>query len=89
MSSSGRRRRRQGSTTAPQPKLRPAAAELRLYVVDDLSMAAPAARYRVSRKRVRAWLVEAGIPIRTKKESGRRRQLSLLLAAELCRELRR
>ena len=64
----------------------PTTAELRrLYVIDDLPMAALTAHYGVGHKQVRQWLIGAGIPIRTKQESGRRRQLTPPPTAELRR----
>lgn len=55
---------------------RPSAAELRrLYVTEDRSMPELTARFRVGTPRLRGWLVEAGIPIRSKADGGRPRQL--------------
>lgn len=55
---------------------RPGPATLRrLYVTEDRPLADLAHRYRVSRPTVRGWLDAAGIPIRTRSEGGRRRQL--------------
>ena len=65
---------------------RPEDATLRqLYVSEDLPMNALASRYRVGKVTLRSWLVEAGIPIRTRREAGGRR----LLAAPPDVELRR
>lgn len=57
----------------------------RSYVVEDLPMAALTTRYRVGKVQVRTWLVDAGIPIRTKREAGRRRQLQPPAEADLRR----
>ncbi len=66
---------------------RPDAGTLRrLYVEEDRPMADLTARYRVGAKTTRGWLLEAGIPIRTKAQGGRRRQLRPPLPVEL-REL--
>lgn len=52
----------------------PSAEELRrLYAGDDLPMDALARRWGVGRSTVRQWLHDAGIPIRTKQQSGARR----------------
>jgi DNA-binding transcriptional regulator YiaG len=48
-------------------------------------MAALTARYRVGTPKVRAWLTEAGIPIRTMSQAGRRRQLTPPPAPDLRR----
>lgn len=71
-------------TSERQRRRRPTDATLRrLYVDQDLPMEALCQRYGVSRKRLRVWLVEAGIPIRTRHESGRRRQLVSPAAGDL------
>lgn len=68
------------------PPLAPTPAFLRqLYVDEDLPMAALCRRFGVGSKRLRVWLGEAGIPIRSRRETGRRRQLLPPAAAELRR----
>lgn len=73
---------------------RPSPATLRrLYVTEDRPLADLAARYRVGRPTVRGWLDAAGIPIRSHRDGGRRRQLEpppsheLAALAEQCLSL--
>ncbi|MDT7578463.1 MAG: hypothetical protein QOH17_4796 [Pseudonocardiales bacterium] len=83
----GRNRKNDQMPRAGQHRPRsPAANELhQLYVLEDLPMAALTARYQVGKPTVRAWLVEAGIPIRTMNQAGRRRQLTPPPVADLRR----
>ena len=57
----------------------------RLYVTEDRPLAELAATFRVGTKTVSGWLSDAGIPIRTKADGGRRRQLQPPPAGELRR----
>jgi transposase len=62
----------------------PGRAELhRLYVVEQWSTADLEARYRVGSPKVRRWLLEAGVEIRSRGSGGYKRQLSAPPAEEL------
>lgn len=54
-----------------------------LYVNEERGFADLTARYRVSKTRLRRWLVEAGIEIRPRSSGGHKRQLTAPPAAEL------
>jgi transposase-like protein len=65
-----------GKRSRSPTRKRPDAATLhQLYVEQDRPLAELTARYRVGAKTARGWLLEAGIPIRTKAQGGRRRHL--------------
>ncbi len=75
-------RQRRGAGVRPRPD---AATLRRLYVDEDFPMAALCQRFGVGRDRLRVLLGEAGIAIRSRRETGRRRQLVPPAAAELRR----
>lgn len=60
-----------------EPVLRPSADELRhQYIDEQRTLPDLAGEYRVDKSKVRNWLVEAGVTIRSRADAGRRRQLT-------------